>query len=661
MRAPFDQTFNQPLIRSIVCTALAAVLVLIAYTALAQTSPPPLKSVPIPGPSPEELGKYVRSKQAALQLGKALFWDTRLGSDNRTACASCHFHAGADNRIKNQLNPGVLAGDKIFQLGGPNYTLKPDDFPFTKFARRDDLASKFSDVNEVVSSQGVYTRVFIRAGNKNNPEVCKVVSDAVFHGGTGFNVNGINTRRVEPRNAPSIINSIFNFRNFWDGRAAPVANGGDPFGLRNPNALVWIREGNALKRIKIAMPNASLAALGSGPPLSENEMSCRNRTLAMVARKLLSIAPLADQAIARNDSVLGPLAVQRTTYSKLIEQAFRPEFWSSPAVIDLTDAEAQHFAAMDLKKSLPIGGDHSKKGDRITQMEANFGLFLGIGFQLYAATLVSDDTPFDRFAAGNTRAMTVQQQRGLSIFQNEGRCAFCHSGAEFTSASFGNILRAGRLASRTGSNQQVIRSDTGFFNTGVRPTLDDIGLGGIDPFGNPLSETRMSQQGKTQLLGAGFDPARETPVAPNAATAVDGAFKTPGLRNVALTGPYFHNGGAATLMQVVDFYNRGGDFGIANGANFAPMVPLGLTQAQKEDLVAFMLALTDDRVSLRRAPFDHPSICVPVGHLGDHRAVATQTRNTREAIDQLRCLPAVGANGASTRLAPFLNLDPFKP
>ena len=79
---------------------------------------------------------------AARQLGKALFWDMQVGSDGQ-ACASCHFHAGADNRIKNQLNPGVNAGDSIFgnpgagvlassghPWFGPSYALEPRDFPF---------------------------------------------------------------------------------------------------------------------------------------------------------------------------------------------------------------------------------------------------------------------------------------------------------------------------------------------------------------------------------------------------------------------------------------------------------------------------------------------------------------------------------------------------
>ena len=91
----------------------------------------------------------------------------------------------------------------------------------------------------------------------------------------------------------------------------------------------------------------------------------------------------------------------------------------------------------------------------------------------------------------------------------------------------------------------------------------------------------------------------------------------PGLRNVELTGPYFHNGGVLTLMQVVDFYIRGGNFHEANLADLDPFIAdiNGLKGADKEgdrrDLVNFLIALTDERVRQETAPFDHPGCSSP--------------------------------------------------
>jgi hypothetical protein len=154
------------------------------------------------------------------------------------------------------------------------------------------------------------------------------------------------------------------------------------------------------------------------------------------------------------------------------------------------------------------------------------------------------------------------------------------------------------------------------------------------------------------------------PVTNNARDAVDGAVKVPTLRNVELTGPYFHNGGQATLEQVVDFYNRGGDgagsdfanttgFGM-NPTNRAPAIlPLNLSAADKTNLVAFLRALTDDRVRWEKAPFDHPSLTIPNGHPANEMSVK-KNGGTVYAIDDTMIIPAVGAAGRATLKLPAL-------
>ncbi len=608
-------------------------------------------------PLPRNLNDFIDDRNAAIMLGKALFWEVRVGSDNKTACASCHFHAGVDNRLTNQVNPGVLAGDKTFQLGGaPNYTVTPLDFPFTRFASIDDPDTRFADINDVLSSQGVLTKTFNNTGTKGTPDICTSVSDAVMHGGTGFNINGVNTRRVEPRHSPSFFNSVFNFRNFWDGRANNVFNGVDAFGLRNRDAFIWKLEHGNLRKMPIVLDLASLASQADGPPISENEMSCKNRLMAQVGRKLLRLTVLEKQEIHPDDSVLGQIADRRGTYEHLVKRAFKRAYWDSDRRIDLPLPNQE---PIDLPGSTSIAPQSGPPRDKFTQMEANFSLFFGLAILSYQATLVTDETPFDRFAEGKRDALTAQQKRGLALFRSERvNCVHCHSGAAFTEATFAAIQDEGRLDARVGEGGRIFRYDTGFFNTGVRPTADDPGVSGVDPFGNSLSETRLTQIGRTDLLGPKFDIRNEDPVAPDAPLAIAGAFKTPGLRNVELTGPYFHNGGKATLMQVIDFYNRGGDFGRDNAPITDPTIrPLGLTESEKQDLVAFLLSLTDERVRFERAPFDHPSICVPDGHQGSTMAVAVDSNG--DAVDINRCIDAVGKRGKRTALTRFLNLDPF--
>lgn len=98
-----------------------------------------------------------------------------------------------------------------------------------------------------------------------------------------------------------------------------------------------------------------------------------------------------------------------------------------------------------------------------------------------------------------------------------------------------------------------------------------------------------------------------------------GAFKAPQIREVELTGPYFHNGGKLTLRQVVDFYVRGGDFPVTNSHhrdfnifNLNAEIQSNLSEDEKVALVDFMLELTDNRVAYEAGPFDHPQMILPL-------------------------------------------------
>jgi hypothetical protein len=133
--------------------------------------------------------------------------------------------------------------------------------------------------------------------------------------------------------------------------------------------------------------------------------------------------------------------------------------------------------------------------------------------------------------------------------------------------------------------------------------------------------------------------------------AVDGAFKAPGLRNQELLAPYMHNGGFATLRQVVEFYNRGGNFCNNNKADLDPDIePRGLSSVQLDQLVSFLLSLTDQRVRLEQAPFDHPELFIPATGFAEGPPIPSN----------LVRLPQDGQSGIDpTRVqTPFLNLDP---
>jgi cytochrome c peroxidase len=568
-----------------------------------------LKTVQVP-PVPN-LSQYVQSQDALVVLGKALFWDMQVGSDGDVACATCHFHAGADHRVQNQLsNPhGTFP---------PNYALTSDDFPFHQFSNPNSNGSAVvRDTAERAGSAGEFRRIFADIVPGASAENGSDASDTPW-----FSVGTLNVRQATPRNTPTIVNAVFNFRNFWDGRASNIFTGRTPFGDSDKRVNAVVVNNGQLAPETVHLQNSSLASQAVGPALSNVEMAYDGRTWPKLGRKLLALQPLARQRLAPDDSVLGAVAnpngrglLPEINYLALVQAAFQPAYWSSPQQVDAAGN--------------PLADVSAPSSSNFSQVEFNFPLFFGLAVQAYESTLVSDDSRFDRFSDGDAGALTSQEQAGRQIFAGRGGCAGCHTGAEFTAASFTSIAARGTVQ-RRGNGTGV---DAGFFRTGVRPVGDDVGLGGVDDFGNPYS------------LAVAADPHAN----------VDGVFKTPTVRNVEFTGPYFHNGGQATLEQVVDFYSRGGDF---TGGNVGRGIrQLNLSADDRTAVVAFMKSLSDDRVRFERAPFDHPEICVPAGEVelapNVLQAANADPQFPLSAADRWAGIPAVGRNGNAVPLQTF--------
>jgi cytochrome c peroxidase len=179
----------------------------------------------------------------------------------------------------------------------------------------------------------------------------------------------------------------------------------------------------------------------------------------------------------------------------------------------------------------------------------------------YERTLVSADSPFDRFQAGDRNALSDSAQRGFNLFRGKARCSVCHSlNASFPFLTDGNYRNTGVAANFEGFGG-VVRAAT--INDPLRlvPTLD--------------------QRSKSEL--GRFVVSRE---------ALDiGSFRTPSLRNIELTAPYFHDGSAATLTEVVRYYVRGGN---QNAIRDWELQPIDLSQGEQQDLIEFLRSLTSD-------------------------------------------------------------------
>jgi cytochrome c peroxidase len=185
----------------------------------------------------------------------------------------------------------------------------------------------------------------------------------------------------------------------------------------------------------------------------------------------------------------------------------------------------------------------------------------------YERTLASFDSPFDHFIAGETNAISDSAKRGWELFNTKARCQLCHALTD---------------------DQQ----DTALF---MDNDFHNIGIGILHHHVVPLAQRAQRELAQGQL--SDIDTA-----AISSETSVLGrflvtkkqediaSFKTPGLRNVLVTGPYFHDGSMQTLWDVIDHYNKGD--GITDPWLDKDMQPLGLSESEIDDVVAFLTSLT---------------------------------------------------------------------
>lgn len=193
----------------------------------------------------------------------------------------------------------------------------------------------------------------------------------------------------------------------------------------------------------------------------------------------------------------------------------------------------------------------------------------------YERTLVSGNSAFDRYLAGDLNALSVSARRGMTLFRGKARCSVCHtfnqsfpfltdgtyhnSGVVTNSREFDALSRhAAQIARR-----QLNAAPDSSLNPSPRASLDAL-----------AREPGAFELGRFLVTGNSLDI---------------GAYRTPSLRNVELTAPYFHDGSAATLLNVIGFYVKGGN---ANPFRDWQLEPVSLTNSEQQDLVGFLKSLT---------------------------------------------------------------------
>ena len=387
---------------------------------------------PYPGSVYPQENPY--SAEKAL-LGKILFWEEQLSSNDTHACGTCHQpRAGGSDPRAGSAPLGA----------GPN--------------------GIFGDEDDARGSQGI-----VRCDSAGLPK-----SDPIY----GVNV------QLTPRKAQSALDAWFFDELFWDGRASTSFV--DPV-----TGAVLIATGGALE------------SQAAGPPVNDVEMSCESYGWTDIESKLTAAKPLkfASQIPEAMSQAIG----QHPSYPSLFEWAY---------------------------------GTPTVTASRI--------LF---AIATYERQLRSDQTPWDRFNAGDSTALTADQQAGLAVFNVKARCSKCHAAPLF--------------------------SDNKFHNIGAQ--------------------------------AAELDPGRSA-ISKDAADV--GKMKTPSLRNVGLRAAggllHYGSGNAATLRSVLDVYRQGGTH---HEHTDPDVLPMNLPDYEFEQLLEFVQhGLTDPRVAAELPPFDRPRL-----------------------------------------------------
>jgi cytochrome c peroxidase len=172
----------------------------------------------------------------------------------------------------------------------------------------------------------------------------------------------------------------------------------------------------------------------------------------------------------------------------------------------------------------------------------------------YVSSLAGWNSPFDRYARGESEALSEPARRGFNLFMGKAACGTCH---------FAPVFNGTVPPEYSDSESEVLGVPAGPAKRGAT----------VDPDPGRWANGRMVERVEFYRY----------------------SFKTPSVRNAALTAPYMHNGVYETLEEVMDFYNIGGGEGLGLGLEYQtlPPDPLGLSKREIRDIIAFMESLSD--------------------------------------------------------------------
>ena len=271
------------------------------------------------------------------------------------------------------------------------------------------------------------------------------------------------------------------------------------------------------------------------------------------------------RSVLRNSPTLYNVAYQRHLFLDGREISLENQVWQPMTAHNEMAAPSIGYVIRKIRRM----GDYEGRFERAFGGRGPDILTIGQALASYQRTLVAADSPFDRwYFGGQSDAVGESVKRGFSLFSGKAQCIVCHrveaDHALFIDHEFHNT-GLGYAASVSGNEPETTRVQLapGVFTEIPRAAVDAVTQQRLP---NDLGLYRVTESPGDRWK-----------------------FRTQTLRNIALTAPYMHNGGFDTLREVIDFYDRGG---VPNEL-LSPLIrPLGLTEPEKQDLEAFLRALT---------------------------------------------------------------------
>jgi cytochrome c peroxidase len=251
--------------------------------------------------------------------------------------------------------------------------------------------------------------------------------------------------------------------------------------------------------------------------------------------------------------------------------------------LDPAHADADRFPAAGAPKASPDApdGDWEAMAEEDQRIINRIFVNYGKAIAAYIAKLNSIDSPFDRYVAGDTTAISKSAKNGLKLFVGKANCVECHSGPNFTDEKFHNTTHVSMYPDEvTPGSQELFDALNGFFELGHQ-----AGIGYAQA--NPLNrDSEYSDDTTTPLL-------KEADASDPLMLA---AYRSSPLRNITETGPYMHDGQFDTLEKVMEFYNDGGTESGFEGTKDELMEKLNLDDDEIKDLIEFMKTLTGSEI-----------------------------------------------------------------